>query len=216
MNKKLLACLAPLLATAAFAVMPAASQAACTPPNCPHLYKNHVPVTEGVHLRTFGWGTVKLNNPTLGQTECRNIIGDYLENPVGGGAVVGKVGGEPYDCMSQTCTALGGTEIDATEEGLQWPVEVTEPSHGVFRMNIRNILFRLNCVGVVNTQFSGEWAPKEVLPNTCLSIGAGTELEFDQPASGELHSVSLGGLQPEGRYKIQGYAAQECLEFLNP
>jgi hypothetical protein len=42
MKKKFLIGLAPLLVTAAFAVIPAASQGfeSCVAPNCPHDYKN--------------------------------------------------------------------------------------------------------------------------------------------------------------------------------
>ena len=74
---------------------------------------------------------------------------------------------------------------------------------------------RVNCVGVKNTQFFAEVAPKVL--NNGISIGsAPDEEEFDQPGSGELESEALGGLKLAGKVKFEGYAEEELIEVKNP
>jgi hypothetical protein len=73
---------------------------------------------------------------------------------------------------------------------------------------------RVNCVGVKNTQFFAEVAPK--LLHDGISIGsAPEESEFDQPGSGELES-GLGGLKLAGKVKFEGYGGEELIEVKNP
>src|SRR5262249_54195430 len=92
MKKKLLVGLAPLVVVAALLVMPAASQAACTAPNCPHVYKNGVKSAEGKELHTLAWGTLHLKTTVaIGEVECRNVFTGVLENPVGGGQAKGLI-----------------------------------------------------------------------------------------------------------------------------
>ena len=74
---------------------------------------------------------------------------------------------------------------------------------------------RVNCVGKLNAQFSGEDAPKFL--NNGLTIGAfPSEAEFDQPGSRELESEASGGLKFGGKLKVQGYSSQELIEVKNP
>ena len=109
MNRKVSIVLAPLIVTAAFAVMPAASQAACTAPACPHMYVNGIIAAEGEHVPNIAWGTVELKNATLGELTCHTVFAGYGENPVGGGANVGRTQGfYPYECSDPVCTSTGG------------------------------------------------------------------------------------------------------------
>jgi hypothetical protein len=146
-----------------------------------------------------------------------------LENPTGGGAPIGKIQGfAPYECVSESCKALGGTAIEVTAETLPWSLAVTEPQPGVFRMTSGNsskvagaAFMTVGCVGVKSIQFFGEYAPKVL--GTGHSIGAGpTEEEFDQPGSGELISEGLGGLKFAGKIKVEGYVEQELIGLNNP
>ena len=189
----------------------------------PHVYSNLVKHGEGTILRTIAWGTLKFTNPTLGEVECHTISAGYSDNPTGGGAAVGKVQAfDPYECVGETCTSLGGTGIEVIPEKLPWSEEVTEPEAGVFRMNTGNrlkaagaVFERVNCIGVKNTQFVGEFAPK--ILNNGLKIGEDpAEQEFDQPGSGELESEALGAGKFGGRFKVEGYDAEELIEVKNP
>jgi hypothetical protein len=188
----------------------------------PHVYKNAVKGTEGKAVRSFSWGILKLTNTTLGEVECHYVMAGSVENPTGGGVPVGKVQGlVPYECVSESCKALGGTAIEVTAENLPWSFEVTEPQPGVFRVRTGNsskaagaVFVRVNCVGAKSVQFFGEDAPKML---NGLTIGsAPTENEFDQPGSGELGSEGLGGLKFSGKLKTEGFAAEELIEIKNP
>jgi alpha-tubulin suppressor-like RCC1 family protein len=188
-----------------------------------HVYKNGVIGAEGETVREIAWGTVKFNNASYGEVECHTIGAGFMENPTGGGSATGKVQGYfPYECVSATCTASGGTAIELTPENLPWSTEATEVAGGAFRLRTGNrikaagaVLLRVNCVGVKNTQFSAEDVPRVL--NNGISIGsAPDEEEFDQPASGELESEALGGLKLAGKVKFEGYGSQELIELKNP
>jgi hypothetical protein len=222
MNKQLGISLVPLLAVAALATMPAASQAACTPPACPHVYKNGVISPEGKKLQIIGWGTLKLTNPTLGEVECHNVGAGYAENPVGGGTAAGKLEANyDYECLSAHCTALGGKAIESTAEGLPWLEELIEPEAGVFRIKIGkkgkepgSIIVKTNCVGVFTETFFGEQRPK-ILNNGKAIGSAPGEGEFDAGA-GELESQFFGGGKTAGTLKGEGYVGEELIEIKNP
>ena len=189
----------------------------------PHVYSNLVKTAEGKMLRTIAWGTLTFTSPTLGEVECHTVSAGYSDNPTGGGAAVGKVQAfDPYECVGETCKSLGGTGIEVIPEKLPWSEEVTEPEAGVFRMNTGNrlkaagaVFERVNCIGVKNTQFVGEFAPK--ILNNGLKIGEDpAEQEFDQPGSGELESEALGGGKHGGRLKVEGYGAEELIQVKSP
>src|SRR5262249_48454688 len=116
----------------------------------------------------------------------------------------------------------GGTAIEASPEKAPWGVELTETEEGGgFRMRSGNklksgpaVFLRVNCVGKINALFTGEFAPK--LLNNGLTIGAvPAQAEFD-PGSGELENEPNGPLKYTGKFKTQGYGAQEVIEALNP
>jgi hypothetical protein len=187
-----------------------------------HVYKNGVIGGEGKKVRMIGWGTLKFTNATLGEVECHQASAGYLENPTGGRSAAGNMQGSfAYECVSESCKTLGGSAIQVSPEELPWSTEVTEVEGGAFRMRIGNRIkaagaasLRVNCVGVTNTQFFAEDAPKVL--NNGTAIGSGpTEVEFDQPGSGELEGA-LGGLKLSGKMKIGGYGTEELLEVRNP
>jgi hypothetical protein len=189
----------------------------------PHAYKNGVILGGGKKLQVIGWGTLKLTNSTLGEVECHTASAGYLENPTGGGPAVAKVLGlVPYECVSASCKAAGGTGIEVIPRELPWSAEATEPATGVFRMRTGNktkaagaVSLGVDCIGVKNAEFLGETAPLAL--NNGVSIGSSPdEEEFDQPGSGELQNVTLGGLKIAGRLKILGYGEQELIEVKNP
>jgi Domain of unknown function (DUF1929) len=189
----------------------------------PHVYKNGVIEAGGNRLRMIGWGTIKLTNSTLGEVECHEIMASYLENQAGGGSAVGQVQAlAPYECVSESCKALGGTYAEVTAEKLPWSTEVLQAGEGAFRIRTGNrikstgaVFLRDNCAGVKSTQFFAEEAPKFL--NNGIAIGVGPEeVEFDQPGSGELESEALGGLKFSGKVKVEGYGTEELIEVKNP
>ena len=146
-----------------------------------------------------------------------------MENPTGGGSATGKAQAlVPYECvLSESCKAEGGTASELTPENLPWSTEATEVEGGAFRIRNGNrikaagaVFLRANCVGVKNTQFFAQVAPKVL--NNGISIGsAPNEEEFD-PGSGELENEAFGGLKLAGKVKFEGYGEEELIEVKNP
>jgi PKD domain len=189
----------------------------------PHVYTNGGKVAEAEKVRTIGWGTLKLTNAIIGEVECREVNAGYLENPTGGGAAIGKIQAfAPYECTSESCKALGGTAIEATAEALSWSTEATEAEAGAFRMRTGNrikaagaVFLRVNCVGKINAQLTGEDLPKILNNGSAIGSKPG-QVEFDQPGSGELESGAVGPGKISGRFKIEGYEEEELIEVKNP
>jgi hypothetical protein len=114
MKRKFLS-LVPLIAILAFAVVPAAQ--AITP----HWYKNGVIQKAGTPLQTVNYGgqTDLSQVSKIGEIHCKGVGGGFSENPVGGGAGVGKVqSSEFYQCVAPGCEAA------ASEKGLKGKGEV--------------------------------------------------------------------------------------------
>jgi hypothetical protein len=86
MSKKLSFSLVPLVAIAAFAIMPVAAQASI------HWYKNNSPQTAGKPIPVVNYGgAVNLSQKSaIGEINCRGVGGGIIENPLGGGNGVGK------------------------------------------------------------------------------------------------------------------------------
>jgi IPT/TIG domain len=199
----------------------------CTAPACPHVYVNGGKKEEGAKVRTIGWGTIKLLNTFLTEVECHNVIGGYSENPTGGGATIGKIQAfDAYECVSAGCASLGGSAIEVTPENLPWNGETSEPEKGVFRTRsgmpaktpktiyAGEVVVRVNCVGVTNTQFYGENSPK-IKEGTSIGVLPAENI-FDQPGSGELENENIGAGTTEGEVKVQGYGEQELISAKNP
>ena len=135
MSKKLLIGLAPLLVTAAFAVMPVAAQAAA---GSPHFYTAETAasiIKEGKKVPVVSFGTLTLKNVKNGtgaSVTCHNVIGAIDENPKAAeGEKTGHEGPpgtdvteafDPYECSSAACTSaavgdpLEGTYISVLAE----------------------------------------------------------------------------------------------------
>ena len=219
MKKKLLIGFAPLLVTAAFAVMPVAAQAV------PHVYKNGTIQKEAKPLPTIAWGTLHLKNTTLGEVTCKNLFAGNVENPTGGGAAVGTLFAfSPYECESASCKALGGTKIEVTSENLPFAQEIIEPSAGVFRLKTGvskvkgaagNVQFKVNCEKVTKPIFFGEQAP--LIQNNGFAIGSGPgEQEFLPDAGTGALESEIGEGKTEGKVKVEGFNAEELIEVKNP
>src|SRR5262245_3999680 len=104
MFKKLFIGLAPLLVIAALAVMPVAAQA-----ETQHWYRNGAKLAEAtpVPLVMFG-GKVDLSQTSagLGEIHCKGAAGGIIENPIGGGAGIGRTNGYIfYECKAPQCEA---------------------------------------------------------------------------------------------------------------
>jgi hypothetical protein len=99
--------LAPLLAITAFAVMPVVAQA-----ETQHWYRSGAKLAEGtsVPIVLFG-GKVNLSRTDAdGEVNCRTVGGGVIENPVGGGAGVGRTNSLAYyECKQEKCE----TEVKA-------------------------------------------------------------------------------------------------------
>jgi hypothetical protein len=213
MNRKLLISAAPLLVIAALAVLPAASQAA------PHVYKNGVISPESKILREIWWGTLKMKNSAIGEIECHNIVAGFEENPVGGAPAIGTVQGfVPYECVSASCTALGGKAIEVISGKLPWSIAASEPKPSVFREEIGNGELETNCIGVAAPKFSG--GMDALIQSNGTSIGSGPdELAIEsEKVNPEAHNLKNGTetLETEGKLKRQGYGTEELIEVKNP
>jgi hypothetical protein len=206
MNRRLIISLAPLLATAAFAVMPAAAQAA---PH--HWFSNGVQIPEGEKVPTVSWGTLEFFTPP-GKVDCRTVIGGYVENPAGGGGGVDAIQAfNPYECTS-TCPGA----LTVTAEGLPWRTELIEVG-GVERDQIKNIALRVKCFSpgppedtLFNNVYSGNNDP---VTKNGTAAGKPSELRWPEPGAGteELQNPELGPTLTEGRVKTQGYNATELI-----
>ncbi len=122
MGRKRLTGLPPVLATAAFLVMPAVAQAT------PYWYSDGVKLPEGKTYPTLSWGTLMifLSEKTPAWS-CENVaIGD-VENPTGGGAGEGETDQfATTDCAWSECPEEDGVELQAHAEGLPWPNVLVE------------------------------------------------------------------------------------------
>jgi hypothetical protein len=207
MNRKRLITLAPLLAIAAFAVMPAVAQAV------PHVYKNGVIAQEGKIVREIGWGVLHTHSEKLGEVECHAIRAGFEENPTGGGPAKGKVQAfTPYECNDPTCaTSLG--EIKETAGKLPWQTEASVPKAGEFGEKSNSVAITEDCTTIMEATFAGEVDPHIVAG---ISIGAlPSELRSEK-------EVLKNELKPEetleltASAKIQGFGAQELIEVKDP
>jgi len=204
MNKKLLISLAPLLATAAFAVMPAAAQAS------PHWFKNGVAIKSTVtELPIVAWGTLTLTAREIGTIECQNVAGGDIHNTGNAPEGVGVDEVErfdPYDCVG-VCPEVW----KVTGEGLPWPSELIE-KEGKLEDKIGTvaspIIIHVECPGlVINTQFKGELTPTT---NNGTSALKPSFLELSA-SSGTLTSELLGPGGAGGKAKVEGYEESEVL-----
>jgi hypothetical protein len=232
MNSKFLG-LAPLLAIVAFAVMPAAAQAA------PHFYKNHVglpaesggPGAEGLDI--MAWGKLVLETKTIGTITCQNEFGGDAYNPEGPEGAApgeGKVDAYAvYDCTNEDCEVALKSKMEIVPEGLnkfgEWETKLIEPEAGVIRLKSGNqipesptqIKFLIACppagLGEIKTPSRGELTPK--LKNGTLIGSAPSKIEFGV-GSGELELAGVKEGKVNGSLKAMGYSEGEIITTSNP
>jgi len=229
MNRKFLS-LAPLLAIVAFAVMPAAAQAA------PHFYSNHVilgeetggPGEEGKDI--IAWSKLTLETKTVGTIVCENEFGGDAYNPPAAAAGEAKVDAYAvYDCTNESCEVALNSKQEIVPEGLnkfgEWESKLTEAEAGVPRLKVGNatpnsptaIKFLISCppngLGEIKVKSEGELTPK--VKNGTLIGSAPSKIEFGE-GSGELNISGVKEGKVAGSLKVMGYAAGEILSTSNP
>jgi hypothetical protein len=179
---RLLMGLAPMLAVAALAAMPAVSQAA------PHYYKSGVLIPEGERVPILEWGRLKLEYaPALAaSTTCEIIAGGYVENAVGGGAGIGAtLRDAAYNCTDAECPS-GEFEVKGQKyekefemshppQSFPWPSVLIEPEARVIRTSIAGVVMKEACVAHnLSRSTAGEGG----------STGAGENEQFVLPSGG--------------------------------
>lgn len=188
-----------LVATLAFAVMPAAAQAG-------HWSKGGVLLKEGVVVQTVTWGTLTLHS-AAGELTCKNVDAGDIENPVGGGP--GKDLGRvfvAYECIAPGCPAV----IEVTAHKLPWPSVLVEGEP--IRDETTGIDVEVKCFVpegpvLLDVHFTGALTPATV---TGTSATKPSFSEFGA-GSGELSS-EIGPGTTTGKDKVMGYVAQEVID----
>jgi hypothetical protein len=238
MNRKFLIRLAPLLAIAAFAVVPAAAQGA-------KYFKAGSEIPLGEHVPTLAWGTLTLTPepPVAKPTVCENVVGAYVTNSatIGEGATLNFA---TYNCANVECPAgkvkIGEGEFEkefavvATQ--LPWPSTLIE-EEGI-RVDSTNVKVSLGCIAhsLSNTSPPGKTTAGEpgaqesfylAAPTTCITNGpefvqrplavngknttVTSKLEFDAKA-GSL-SCAGGAVKGKtaGKLKVAAYKESEVI-----
>jgi len=229
--------LAPLLAIAAFVVMPATAQAELHP----HFYINHSPLgaqnggpgQEGTDI--LAWGKLVLETKTIGTITCENEFGGDVYNPEGGGVIEEvnleeKPAGEAkvdafavYDCVNAECENTFKSKLEIIPEGLnkfgEWEAKLFEEA-GVVRLKVGNktvgsatqIKFLIACppngLGEIKTPSRGELTPK--VKNGTLIGSAPAKIEFGA-GSGELELAGVSEGKVNGSLKAMGYESGEII-----
>jgi len=210
MSKKLLISVAPLLATVAFAMAPAAAQAA-----------NHQWYSEGSPISSTPipvtiWGNLSLKGAA--EINCHNVIGSDVDN-VGG---IGKGFIETFgswDCTSNfACPA--GTSPGVEPQNLPWPNELIETA-GKIRSQTTGVEVVIGCTvppedHVTGTTFvigAGEKQTPLAPAGTKKGTGAAHPGVFSYDSgSGQLEAKGSGGTVTgvtEGEVKALGFEEQE-------
>jgi len=229
MFKKLSIGLAPLVAVAAFAVMPATSQATG------HYYSNGLKIAEGSKKTVTEWGTLTLAGVTRekGHVTCHTAAGGTVENPVGGGAGVGATEVfVAYQCESEKVCPAGVVARPTAEKianGVGWPNVLTEPEAEKWRTESSKVKVDVACYLVTEPETGtgsveryvgkggyGKETPGEGLrPEVHKGTNAGhpSGVVFGA-GSGELEAELRGTeetVRYEGEVKTLGYLNQELI-----
>jgi len=151
MFKRLLAVLAPIVAVAALAAMPAVSQAA------PHYYRNGVLIPEGTKVPILEWGRLTMEGePGGGVFSCPTVTGGFVENPIGGEAGIGATEAfSTYHCENVECPAgpieLAGKKYEKAfavtypPQYLPWRSVLIEPEAGKIRADTSGVVEQVGC-----------------------------------------------------------------------
>jgi hypothetical protein len=234
MKRKFVMGLAPLLAVAAFAVMPVAAQAVG------HYYSNGLKIAEASKKTVIAWGTITLAGVKGGtlpnHITCHNAAGGTVENPTGGGAGVGSTEVfVAYQCEQENvCPA--GTVGRATAEkvvnngagGVGWPNVLSEPSVGLWRTESSRVKVDIGCflatepetraggehfveIGGYGSETAGLLQKPETHKGTNAGHPGGVVFGVGSgELQGEVKGSELTG-KTEGEVKTLGYLNQELI-----
>jgi hypothetical protein len=219
MRRKILISIAPVLAIAAFVIVPAAAQALV-----PHYFANGAklaPVEQSNAVRANGegnleeegvsvaiaWGTIELKGEkgaaAGGTIKCHNVASGIAYNPEPAATTAGRGNTENfavYNCSGNVCKA--GEVTNVAPESLPWPSELTGTTLATFRSKsgvttafpTSPVRVLVECNGTPTAPFEGTNEP--LLMTGALkgsSAKAPSETSFDA-GSGELNLVSgFGG-----------------------
>jgi hypothetical protein len=182
MNRKPLVGLAPLLAMAAFSVMPVAAQAV------PHWYLNGNILVGKKAVKTAG--ALSFSNLIPGSTivvTCKVRDVEILENPASGGPGVDLMrafklsGCGPNPCPVSSAGTQGALKVTALK--LPWATKLVEVPP--IADEIAGIELRFSCKGTgVLVTLSGTLFPR---------VNPGF-LEFNSPATGTLGGANVNGI----------------------
>ncbi len=187
MSKKLLISLAPLVATAALAVVPAVSQA-----TEPFYLKNGVKAPAAA-TQVIAWGTLTLSGAA--EITCKNAVAGNIENPASGAGTGSTAVFATYGCESVICTEHPGTQPGVEAKKLPWP-NVLEVVEGAVRQKSTGVDVTVGCEApppaehtLSGVNFIGENNPKAEHGTSALHPG------FDEfgPGTGELELEGSGG-----------------------
>jgi hypothetical protein len=198
MNRRFLIGLAPLLAIAAFAVVPVAAQAATQ-----HWYKNGAIVQEGPEgntpVVTFG-GKINLSQTSaIGEINCKGVGGGTIENPAGGGAGIGRSNSATfYECKAPQCEAAVvekfGAEGRGTATTQNTPSSTKEPAFPGWS----NVLEESTVAGVTSVREKiGEPFVTFKTPSPPGMIRATVNCEIAATKTVIISAVFEGELKPE-------------------
>jgi hypothetical protein len=200
MNKKLLTSLAPVLAIAAFAVMPAAAQAMG-----PYWYKNNQKMPAGQQATVLTWGTWTIQTP-VGVGTCKVSDAEVIENPLNGGPGVDHfIQLSFYSCSSPQCPF-----ILTVTPNFPWTTELF--IHPGIWEHIFNFSLTAVCTPPSGPPFSytATGLSLNVSKPNGTSASKPSYLEFLGAESGELES-EIGPVTIVGKDKMMGFEEQELI-----
>ena len=230
MSRKLLIALAPVLAIAAFVVMPTAALAA------PHWYSNGAIVGEAP-VATTSWGLLlEVGRKAAGEgmVSCHVVTGGLVKNPGGGGAGEGATQEySTYECSGNLPCSPGHEQAAPVPASLQgasggWPSKLEE-KEGI-RVNTTGEEIELGCVEPPEFTKVEKGAiavtSAKALQNPLGPSGArrGTSAaepgttEFDEK-TGELElakSMGVAKVATYGTLRMLGYEEQELINIKSP
>jgi hypothetical protein len=223
-RKRVLIGLAPLLAGAALALLPAAAQATepCWTKNS--TLCGSVKESPEVEVYSFGTLTLKTTKGGSGEVTCRVSSAGTVKNKVGGKGEGQTTDLSPVLCEGTTCA--GFTEILA--ESLPWPSLLEEAVPPTIRSKTTGIKVNVLCWAseeakekalegekpLGSVPFVGSLQPEYINKPSVFPQASLTEFAA---GSGELEVEGSGGTvsaQVEGRLETVGYKTQEVIHAI--
>jgi hypothetical protein len=216
MSKKLYAAFLPVLAIAAFAVLPAVAQAQ------PHWYSNGKIIKAGTKVAvTTHSGPKGLDFMGAGETfTCVVKDKGTVTNPTGGGAGVDEITEfENISCVVEPSSCAAGETETLTAGNLPWKTLLL--AGPPIRDEIKGIELKVVCStkGVIDV-FTGTLTPAMVNGTTGsltgCEKGTDTVANFDALGTGSLTDPLGNPGVPSGKDCIWGPAGDEVITVKNP